>query len=507
MFRYFGPPGTGKTTTLLNQVDELLAGGMSPNEIGYFAFTRKAAHEARDRAVARFNLDPEKDFVYFRTLHSLAFQMLGMTGSQVLGDRNLSDFGKKTGVDLSSGGSEHISDDGFVLLKSNNPVMRAIDLARNSMQGARHAYNHVELNIPFYEFEHLFKEYERFKHNNGLRDFTDMMVELSEKPSAIPRLKVCFLDEAQDLTPLQWKVAHLLNDKSDRMFVAGDDDQGIYRWAGADINHFVTLDGGSEVLSQSYRVPRNVHTVANNVVQRIRHRQKKSWLPRTESGSVERVYDPSTVSFNGDNWLILAQANYMLDELADRLTSSGQYFERKGHASLKKNVRNAISTWNHIQSSPAHEISHKEAVNLYDHISTGQGRLKRGAKKMLSGADEQDLFTASVLRQQFGLEATDGDWDTVLDRISDEDRVYAAALLNRGVNIFEKPKLKLSTIHGAKGGEADNVLLYLDLSTKALHEMEKNPDDAHRVLYVGLTRAKQNLVLKMPEDPQRGWAI
>ena len=56
MFRFFGPPGTGKTTTLLNKVDELLAGGMSPTDIGYFSFTRKAAHEARDRAVARFNL-------------------------------------------------------------------------------------------------------------------------------------------------------------------------------------------------------------------------------------------------------------------------------------------------------------------------------------------------------------------------------------------------------------------------------------------------------------------
>ena len=99
MFRYFGPPGTGKTTTLLNQVDELLVSGMSPNEIGYFAFTRKAAHEARDRAVVRFNLDPEKDFQYFRTLHSLAFQMLGLSGSQVLSDRNLKDFSKTTGVD------------------------------------------------------------------------------------------------------------------------------------------------------------------------------------------------------------------------------------------------------------------------------------------------------------------------------------------------------------------------------------------------------------------------
>ena len=160
-----------------------------------------------------------------------------------------------------------------------------------------------------------------------------------------------------------------------------------------------------------------------------------------------------------------------------------------------------------MQESPGHEISLKEAVNIYDHISSGAGRLKRGAKKMLSGADEQDLFTISVLREHFGLETADDTWDEALDRIGDEDRAYASALLNRGVNIFEKPKIKLSTIHGAKGGEADNVLLFTDLSGKALKEMEKNPDDAHRVLYVGITRTKQNLVLKMPEDSQRGWAV
>mgnify|MGYP003668155605 FL=1 len=203
----------------------------------------------------------------------------------------------------------------------------------------------------------------------------------------------------------------------------------------------------------------------------------------------------------------MAQANYMLDELSERLTSSGHYFERKGSPSLKKNVRNAISSWNHMQQNQEHEISFKEAINIYDHISSGKGRLKRGAKKMLSGADEQDLFTLSVLRRHFGLETPDDTWDMALDRIEDEDRVYASALLNRGVNIFEKPKIKLSTIHGAKGGEADNVLLFLDLSGKAVKEMEKNPDDAHRVLYVGVTRAKTNLVLKMPEDSQKGWAI
>ena len=97
MFRYFGPPGTGKTTTLLNQVEDLLSKGMSPNDIGYFAFTRKAAHEARDRAVSRFKLDPEYDFIYFRTLHSLAFQALGMGSAQVLGTKQMKEFGKKSG--------------------------------------------------------------------------------------------------------------------------------------------------------------------------------------------------------------------------------------------------------------------------------------------------------------------------------------------------------------------------------------------------------------------------
>ena len=480
---------------------------MAPNDIGYFAFTRKAAHEARDRAVARFNLNPEKDLLYFRTLHSLAFQVLGMSGSEILGDKGVKSFSEEAGIDLTINGSEHISDDGFMLMKSNNPVMRAFDLARNTLKGPSYAYNATELPIPYYEFEHLYKEYQRFKALNGLSDFTDMMVELSEKPGSIPLLKVVFLDEAQDLTPLQWKVAHHLSDRSERMFVAGDDDQGIYRWAGADINHFVELPGGSEVLSQSYRIPHSIHKVADSVVQRIRSRQKKVWLPRHEKGSVERTYDANTVSFDNDEWLILAQANYMLDELADRLTSSGHYFERKGSPSLKKTIRSAISSWNHLQQSPGHEVSLKEAVNLYDHMSSGEGRLKRGAKKMLGGADEQDLFTMAVLRQHFGLETPDDTWDMALDRIGDEDRAYATALLNRGINIFEKPRIKLSTIHGAKGGEADNVLLFMDLSGKALKEMEKNPDDAHRVLYVGVTRAKQNLVLKMPEDSQRGWAV
>ena len=77
--KIFGPPGSGKTTFLLNTVEQELERGVSPNLIGYFAFTRRAALEAKERAAKKFiNLDVEKDFLWFRTLHSLAYSCLGV---------------------------------------------------------------------------------------------------------------------------------------------------------------------------------------------------------------------------------------------------------------------------------------------------------------------------------------------------------------------------------------------------------------------------------------------
>ena len=51
------------------------------------------------------------------------------------------------------------------------------------------------------------------------------------------------------------------------------------------------------------------------------------------------------------------------------------------------------------------------------------------------------------------------------------------------------------------------MYLMLDLSGKALEQMAKNPDDGYRVLYTGITRTKENLILKMPENLQRGWQL
>ena len=106
MFRIFGPPGTGKTTTLLNMVEKSLEAGITPSQVGFFAFTKRAANEARDRAAQRFDLDPEKDLPYFRTIHSLAYRLMGVKENQLMSGQNYKELSKAIGFTLNSSGSE-----------------------------------------------------------------------------------------------------------------------------------------------------------------------------------------------------------------------------------------------------------------------------------------------------------------------------------------------------------------------------------------------------------------
>ena len=83
-------------------------------------------------------------------------------------------------------------------------------------------------------------------------------------------------------------------------------------------------------------------------------------------------------------------------------------------------------------------------------------------------------------------------------------------MLEAGEKLSKEARVKLSTIHAAKGGEADNVLLILD-NTKTIREaIEKSPDkedEENRIWYVGVTRTKQNLYLLAAKKEDKGYDI
>ena len=123
--KIFGPPGSGKTTFLLNTVEQELA-DVHPTMVGYFAFTRKAATEARDRAMVKFpELNPNLDFPWFRTLHSLAYRCLGISTKDMMTQKNYSQFAKEAGLDISTS----VEDDEHVV-RADNPILNQINLAR-----------------------------------------------------------------------------------------------------------------------------------------------------------------------------------------------------------------------------------------------------------------------------------------------------------------------------------------------------------------------------------------
>ena len=97
--KFFGPPGTGKTTTLLRQIEQHLDEGIAPNEIAFLSFSVKAAEEGKARARSRFGFDKD-DLVYFCTSHAFCKRAMGIT--RVLEGQHTQVFGSNVGRPLLS---------------------------------------------------------------------------------------------------------------------------------------------------------------------------------------------------------------------------------------------------------------------------------------------------------------------------------------------------------------------------------------------------------------------
>ena len=212
-----GPPGTGKTTSLLSIIDEELARGTPPDRIGYVSYTKRAAEEGVTRACEKFNLQ-RADFPWFRTLHSLAFRRLGLSRGEVLEGSRMQEFADYARVRITG----RWSDDGTLLgFDVGDRIIFMENLARIRGVPLRQLYDEDDDSLPWAEVYRVSRALAVFKSSRGYLDYTDMLTEFVHQ-EAPPALEVLLVDEAQDLSALQWRVVELLGRGCRRVVVAGE---------------------------------------------------------------------------------------------------------------------------------------------------------------------------------------------------------------------------------------------------------------------------------------------
>jgi ATP-dependent DNA helicase UvrD/PcrA len=482
-----GPPGTGKTTTLISRVEDAIKRGVPPDRIGYFSFTRRAAQEAVDRACEKFGLTRE-DFPHFSTLHSMCYRQLGVKRGEVLEGTRMKEFARHAGIRLSGRWSE---DGTFAGYEIGDRILFMENLARIRGVKLRDAYDEFDDGLPWNLVNKVAHDLADYKKEHGLLDFTDMLTEFVKSGIRL-KLTELMIDESQDLSVLQWLCVAQLSRGCQKTAVAGDDDQAIYRWAGADVDHLIDMKGDVSVLGQSYRVPPVIQQVANSIVSRITKRRMKIWNARQgATGVVDYAKSFRDVDSGAGQTLVLARNAYVIREQVEPwLKQQGIVYERGGHSSINLKLLGAIQNWEKLRRGQS--VTAVDARTIYDWMSSGRG-VKRGFKT-LPDLGEEDKVTLKMLQKKGGLLREDP-WFEAMDRIDREDVGYIRAARERGEKLRAKPRVVVSTIHGAKGGEADHVILMKEMAIRTFAEMRDNQEDEMRVWYVGVTRAREKLTL------------
>ena len=510
---YFGPPGTGKTFTLMNVVSNYLEQGSEPERIGFVSFSKKATEEARNRAASELNLD-YKRMPYFRTLHSLAFRQLNLKIEDVMRGADYRRLEEMIGMEFISTSSMSLNDGEFFRMGSKGDMYLGVyNMARvRGIPVEQQFHETANFSLRLNELEHIVRSYEDYKQAAEKIDFTDMIRLFIENGEA-PKLDALIVDEAQDLVPLQWQMVDKLTQNASDVFYAGDDDQAIYEWMGVNPKDFIerSMDTDNQfTLGQSFRVPQEVHKFATSITDSMHTRIDKAYEPREEPGSVSYHYDIDELDLQNGEWMILCRTNYIANKLAGQLKTMGHLFWRTGNGwSVSSRTLNAVRNWTKLTRGESLGLS--EFQELWTMLKIDRYKKRAGNKKIKEAPkgdmleDARDTFDMKFVMDILGEDVREKIWYEILD-VQARERVYITSVLESGEKFDDdNPRIVLSTIHKAKGGEADNVALFLQ-SSKACCTMG-DPDCERRVFYVGATRAKQNLHIIESRDARWSFRI
>ncbi len=489
----YGPPGTGKTTWVLRDMAARLEQGICPDRIGFVSFTRSAVGEARQRAQA---IVGDADLPYFRTLHSMGHRLLGRPPVVGAPDAKvmLQTWGYR--VNLSAGAAantpetEHLQR--WALIRSMS----------RSMEEAEHRLTSEGRDVRL-----LIGRYEQLRRDEGRVDFVDMLMLGMEQE--MPKLDVLYVDEAQDLSPLQIEFTERLAAAAAEVVVAGDDDQAIMRFQGATPEWLQSLSsfGRVHVLPQSYRIPASVHRMAEDVVRRVRHRVAKDYLPRDEEGCVraadtveQAIQYAAEALAAGQTAAYLGRTNGECSDAVEwALGCRVPYVAHAGVGSRPLQAPKVLAACEAaLQIRARGSCTGLGLVALLDQVVAPARGSKAAAKRLPPDAPVSAAHAALMGLGGLwdAIRTSDGRFDA-LSAVPEHIRSYLDAVLLADGSV-PRTVLEIGTQHWSKGQEWDLVVVDDMLprpSVDALRGGGVDADDEHRIAYVAVTRARRELVV------------
>ena len=500
--KIFGPPGTGKTYTLIERIlKKHLKRGISPNDIAFLSFTNKAVNTAVERALAAFPNFKTDDFYRFKTLHTYCRRYFQ---EEVFDPKDcMIDFALQTKIVKTS--DTRLSDDNFIY---KDWSLSIYSKARNLLQSPietykKESYKKDNLNI----FLRKISTYEHYKQGGGERSFIDFddMIEKAIREVDFPKLKILILDEAQDCTPLQWSVIYKMVDKVDRVYLAGDDDQGIYKWNGADPKYFTTFFPGRKYkLRKTKRFGEAIYKFSQIIRRGILDSEEKDYEPSDSKSYVKSYLSFKEIPFEKEHgtWYILGRVNSAVNELRMLAKDAGLYYkDNKENKCFDQKQWEAIKTWTRLTNDK--KINKLEAQNLFKYIRELKDINFRTDKFWSKEPDFRE-YNFEDLKEWCGLdlpdEAKNKQWWWILKRnLKAQQARHFLRLLRRygQKTLDEKPKIIIDTIHSVKGGEADHVLMYSKGNYPSIFHTKSREEkiNERKVWYTGATRAKKSLHL------------
>ena len=295
--------GTGKTRVVTHRIAELIRTGTAPERILAVTFTRKASGEMLERATQLLPMSRSRKKIQPRpmisTFHSLCVKILR---------RHIVELGYPARFTICDRGDQESEARAALReIRCPNESLRPGDLLAIIGQWKNRSIEHGRAaSIAESDKEHLaaaaYRRYQTNLKTKGIVDFDDLLLLTQQLFQQYPKLRReeanlfdhVLIDEYQDTNQSQYQIVKGLAMGHRNLCVVGDDDQSIYGWRGAEVEHILSFkkdwpDAKVVRLEENYRSTAAILGYANTLIGFNRVRHEKVLRPARAGGQRPRV--------------------------------------------------------------------------------------------------------------------------------------------------------------------------------------------------------------------------